>query len=219
MAVDASQGIEAQTLANVYLAMEQDLEIIGIVNKIDLPGADPDRVKAEMENVLGIPGEEIIPISAKNRLGRGRRCWKPLYRASPARAAMPRPPLAGLNIRLPTSIPIKGAISYIRVVSGQIRRGDMIKMMSNGKVFETAALGVISPYMTEVESLSAGEVGYLAAGIKNVSDTRVGDTITPWPPGRPTAPCRAIRWWKPMVSLRLISAGKQRFRETGGCPG
>ena len=175
LVVDASQGIEAQTLANVYLAMEQDLEIIGIVNKIDLPGADPDRVKAEMENVLGIPGEEIIPISAKTGWG-----VEEVLEAIVSRIPSPRGDAqASLQALIFDSYfdPYQGAISYIRVVSGQIRRGDMIKMMSNGKVFETAALGVISPYMTEVESLSAGEVGYLAAGIKNVSDTRVGDTM------------------------------------------
>jgi GTP-binding protein LepA len=176
LVVDASQGIEAQTLANVYMAMDQDLEIIGIVNKIDLPGADPDKVKTEMEDVLGIASEEIIPISAKTGQG-----VEEVLEAIVSRVPCPRGEEHGpLQALIFDSYfdSYQGAISYIRVVSGQIRRGDMIKMMSSGKVYETTALGVISPYMTEVETLGAGEVGYLAAGIKNVSDTRVGDTIT-----------------------------------------
>lgn len=176
LVVDASQGIEAQTLANVYMAMDQDLEIIGIVNKIDLPGADPDKVKTEMEDVLGIASEEIIPISAKTGQG-----VEEVLEAIVSRVPCPRGEEHGpLQALIFDSYfdSYQGAISYIRVVAGQIRRGDMIKMMSSGKVYETTALGVISPYMTEVETLGAGEVGYLAAGIKNVSDTRVGDTIT-----------------------------------------
>ncbi len=210
LVVDASQGIEAQTLANVYLAMEQDLEIIGIVNKIDLPGADPDRVKAEMENVLGIPGEEIIPISAKTGWG-----VEEVLEAIVSRIPSPRGDAqASLQALIFDSYfdPYQGAISYIRVVSGQIRRGDMIKMMSNGKVFETAALGVISPYMTEVESLSAGEVGYLAAGIKNVSDTRVGDTITlaSRPADRPLPGYKVV---KPMVYCGLYPLENNDFEK------
>lgn len=176
LVVDASQGIEAQTLANVYMAMDQDLEIIGIVNKIDLPGAEPEKVKTEMEDVLGIASEEIIPISAKTGWG-----VDEVLEAIVARVPCPRGEETGpLQALIFDSYfdPYQGAISYIRVVSGQIRRGDMIKMMSSGKVYEITALGVIAPHMTEVEALGAGEVGYLAAGIKNVGDTRVGDTIT-----------------------------------------
>jgi GTP-binding protein LepA len=176
LVVDASQGIEAQTLANVYMAMDQDLEIIGIINKIDLPGADPEKVKGEMEDVLGLAGEEIISISAKTGLG-----VDEVLEAIVARVPAPRgdenDPLQALIFDSYFD-PYQGAISYIRVVSGQISRGDIIKMMSSGKTYEVAALGVISPYMTEALSLRAGEVGYLAAGIKNVADTRVGDTIT-----------------------------------------
>lgn len=176
LVVDASQGIEAQTLANVYMAMDQDLEIIGMVNKIDLPGAEPEKVKTEMEDVLGIASEEIIPISAKTGWG-----VDEVLEAIVARVPCPRGEETGpLQALIFDSYfdPYQGAISYIRVVSGQIRRGDMIKMMSSGKVYEITALGVIAPHMTEVEALGAGEVGYLAAGIKNVGDTRVGDTIT-----------------------------------------
>ncbi len=176
LVVDASQGIEAQTLANVYLAMDLNLEIIGAVNKIDLPGAQPDLVKQEMENVLGLDNEEILPISAK--LGTGiEEVLETIVEQIP-------PPKGDEDAPLQAMIfdsyfdSYKGAISYIRVFSGSLRKGDIIRMMSSGKEFEVAEIGVLSPYMTEVESLSAGEVGYLAAGIKNVKDTRVGDTIT-----------------------------------------
>jgi GTP-binding protein LepA len=176
LVVDASQGIEAQTLANVYLAMDLNLEIIGAVNKIDLPGAQPDLVKQEMENVLGLDKEELLPISAK--LGTG------IEEVLEAIVEQIPPPHGNENGPLQAMIfdsyfdSYKGAISYIRVFNGSLRKGDIIRMMYSGKEFELTEIGVLSPYMTEVESLSAGEVGYLAAGIKNVKDTRVGDTIT-----------------------------------------
>jgi GTP-binding protein LepA len=176
LVVDASQGIEAQTLANVYMAMDLNLEIVGLVNKIDLPGAEPDRVKQEMEDVLGLEKEGILPISAK--LGTG------IEEVLEAIVKQVPPPKGDENGPLQALIfdsyfdSYKGAISYIRVVNGSVRQGDIIRMMSSGKEFEIYEIGVLSPYMTEVETLSAGEVGYLTAGIKNVKDTRVGDTIT-----------------------------------------
>lgn len=208
LVVDASQGIEAQTLANVYMAMEQDLEIIGIVNKIDLPGAEPDKVRSEMEDVLGLASEEIIPISAKTGWG-----VEDVLEAIVARVPCPRGQEQGpLQALIFDSYfdPYQGAISYIRVVSGQIRRGDMIKMMSSGKVFEITALGVISPYMTEVETLGAGEVGYLAAGIKNVNDTRVGDTIT-LANNPATSPLPGYQVVKPMVYCGLYPLENNDF--------
>jgi GTP-binding protein LepA len=176
LVVDASQGIEAQTLANVYLAMDLNLEMVGVVNKIDLPGAQPDLVKEEMENVLGLDKEEILPISAK--LGTG------IEEVLEAIVKQVPPPRGDKDAPLQAMIfdsyfdSYRGAISYIRIVNGTLTKGDIIRMMSSGKEFEVAEIGVLSPYMTEVESLSAGEVGYVAAGIKNVKDTRVGDTIT-----------------------------------------
>lgn len=176
LVVDASQGIEAQTLANVYMAMDLDLEIVGIMNKIDLPGAEPDKVKQEMEDVLGLDREDIIPISAK--LGMG------IDKVLEAVVNRIPPPLGEVEAPLQALIfdsyfdSYKGAICYLRVVSGQVKKGDMIRMMSSGKEFEVNEIGVLSPYMTEVSVLKAGEVGYLAAGIKNVSDTKVGDTVT-----------------------------------------
>jgi len=176
LVVDASQGIEAQTLANVYMAMDLNLEIIGAVNKIDLPGAEPETVMQEMENVLGLDIAEIMPISAK--LGTG---VVDLMEAIVERVP---PPQGDEDAPLQALIfdsyfdSYKGAISYIRVVSGKVRKGEVIRMMYSGKEYEVTEIGVVSPYMTEVPELKAGEVGYLVAGIKNVKDTRVGDTIT-----------------------------------------
>ncbi|MGE5390812.1 MAG: translation elongation factor 4 [Deltaproteobacteria bacterium] len=176
LVVDASQGIEAQTLANVYMAMDLNLEIIGAVNKIDLPGAEPEVVMQEMENVLGLDQTEVLPISAK--LGTG------VIDLMEAIVERIPPPQGDEGAPLQALIfdsyfdSYKGAISYIRVVSGQVRKGDVIRMMYSGKEYEVTEIGVVSPYMTEVPVLKAGEVGYLVAGIKNVKDTRVGDTIT-----------------------------------------
>ncbi len=174
--VDASQGIEAQTLANVYMAMDLNLEIIGVVNKIDLPGAEPEKVKQEMEDVLGIDQNEIIPISAKMGLGI-EEVLEAIVQQIPAPVGDEEKPLQALIFDSYFDS-YQGAISYIRVVNGQVQKGDLVKMMSSGKQYEVSALGVINPYMTEVPTLKAGEVGYLVAGIKNVVDTRVGDTIT-----------------------------------------
>lgn len=176
LVVDASQGIEAQTLANVYMAMDLNLEIIGVVNKIDLPGAETELVKQEMEDVLGLDKEEILPISAK--LGTGiEEVLEAIVQKIPPPSGDAESPLQALIFDSYFDS-YKGAISYIRVVNGSVHKGDIIRMMSNGKEYEVFELGVLTPHMTEVEVLSAGEVGYLAAGIKNVKDTRVGDTIT-----------------------------------------
>ncbi|MDR1617083.1 MAG: translation elongation factor 4 [Syntrophomonadaceae bacterium] len=174
--VDASQGIEAQTLANVYMAMDLNLEIIGAVNKIDLPGAEADRVKQEMESVLGMKPDDVILISAKMGTGIGD-LLEEVVKKIPAPAGAPEASLRALIFDSYFD-PYQGAISYIRVVEGSLRKGDMITMMSSGRQFEVSELGVINPHMTAVSVLSAGEVGYMAAGIKNVSDTKVGDTIT-----------------------------------------
>lgn len=176
LVVDASQGIEAQTLANVYLAMDQNLEIIGVMNKIDLPSAEPERVAAEMEEVLGLEKDEIIPISAKLGQGIKEVLEAVVKKVPPPRGEVDRPLRALIFDSYFDSY--RGAISYLRVFEGQVKKGDRIRMMSTGRDFEVTEVGVFSPYMEPVAVLSAGEVGYLAAGIKNVKDTRVGDTIT-----------------------------------------
>ena len=176
LVVDATQGIEAQTLANVYMAMDLNLEIIGVVNKIDLPGAEPEIVKEEMENVIGIDRDDIIPISAKLGIGI-KEVLESIVKHVPAPQGDEDGPLQALIFDSYFD-PYKGAICYVRVMSGQVSTGQIIKMMSTGKEFEVIETGVFSPYMNEVEVLKAGEVGYLAAGIKNVADTKVGDTVT-----------------------------------------
>ncbi len=208
LVVDASQGIEAQTLANVYMAMDLDLEIIGVVNKIDLPGAEPDKVKEEMENVLGIDRAEIISISAKLGLGIDE-VLEEIIKAVPAPKGDEKAPLQALIFDSYFDS-YKGAISYIRVVEGEIKSGDMIRMMSTSKEFEVAELGVLNPFMTPVKSLKAGEVGYLAAGIKNVTDTKVGDTITL--ASRPAAnPVPGYKEVKPMVYCGLYPLENNDF--------
>ena len=176
LVVDASQGIEAQTLANVYMAMDLDLEIIGVTNKIDLPGADPDGVCEEIESVIGLSAEGILPVSAK--LGTGiEAVLEAICAHIPPPAGSRKDPLQALIFDSYFDS-YRGAISYIKVEKGSVRRGEMIRMMSTGKQFEVSELGVFTPAMTPVDQLSAGEVGYLAATIKQVADTRVGDTIT-----------------------------------------
>jgi GTP-binding protein LepA len=210
LVVDASQGIEAQTLANVYMAMDLNLEIIGVVNKIDLPGAEPELVKQEMEDVLGLDKQEIIPISAK--LGTG---IEEVLEAIVAKIPAPRGDEKGeLRALIFDSYfdSYKGAISYIRVDSGELRKGDMIRMMFTGKDFEVTEIGVLSPYMTTVESLKAGEVGYLAAAIKNVADTKVGDTITG--AARPAStPLEGYKEVKPVVYCGLFPMDNSDFEK------
>jgi GTP-binding protein LepA len=210
LVVDASQGIEAQTLANVYMAMDLNLEIIGVVNKIDLPGAEPEIVKQEMENVLGLDKLEIIPISAK--LGTG---IEDVLEAIVAKVPAPKGDEKGeLRALIFDSYfdPYKGAISYIRVDSGVLRKGDMIRMMYSGKDFEITEIGVLSPFMTTVESLKAGEVGYLAAAIKNVADTKVGDTVTL--ASRPASkPLEGYKEVKPVVYCGLFPMDNSDFEK------
>ncbi|HHY59985.1 MAG TPA: elongation factor 4 [Clostridia bacterium] len=174
--VDASQGIEAQTLANVYLALEHDLEIIPVINKIDLPNADPERVKKEIEEVIGLDASGAILASAKTGQGTEEILEAIVRRIPPPQGAVDAPLRALIFDSHFDSY--KGAIPYVRVVEGKITRGMAIKMMSTGAVFEVNEVGVFTPEMKLIDCLYPGEVGFLTASIKNVSDTRVGDTIT-----------------------------------------
>lgn len=174
--VDAAQGIEAQTLANVYLALEHDLEIIPVINKIDLPNADPERVKKEIEEVIGLDASEAILASAKTGEGTQEILEAIVKRIPPPEGSVEAPLRAMIFDSHFDSY--KGAIPYIRVMEGQITKGMEIKMMATGKTFEVNEVGVFVPEMKLVDGLFPGEVGFLAASIKNVSDTRVGDTIT-----------------------------------------
>jgi GTP-binding protein LepA len=176
LVVDAVQGIEAQTLANVYLALENNLEIIPVINKIDLPSADPERVKEEIEEVIGLDASDAILTSAKTGIGI-EEILERIIKIVPPPQGDDQVPLQALIFDSKFDA-YKGAISYVRVVEGRVAKGTKIKMMSTGKVFEVIEVGVFVPAMRLVEELKAGEVGFIAASIKNVSDTQVGDTIT-----------------------------------------
>lgn len=176
LVVDATQGVEAQTIANAYLALEADLEIIPVINKIDLPVADPERVAKEIEEVLGLKAENAIQVSAKEGWGVGE-LLEALIKSVPHPNGDLDAPLQALIFDSHFDS-YKGAISYVRVFHGAVHRGMKIKMMSTGRVFEVTEVGVFTPALKPVDELGPGEVGYIAAGVKNVEDTRVGDTIT-----------------------------------------
>ena len=175
--VDAAQGIEAQTLANTYLALDHNLEIMPVINKIDLPAAQPEVVKEEIENIIGIPADEAPLISAKNGIGIDD-VLEQIVKLIPPPSGDPSAPLTAL-IFDSVYDPYKGVIIYFRVMDGTLKTGDTIRLMATGKQFEVVELGYLHPNgFLKSDSLSAGEVGYLTASIKNVSDTRVGDTVT-----------------------------------------
>lgn len=176
LVVDASQGIEAQTLANTYLALEHNLEIIPIINKIDLPSADPDEAKREIEEIIGLDAEDAIMTSAKTGLGI-KEVLEAVVKRVPSPEGLYEMPLRAL-IFDSLYDPYKGAVAFVRIIDGNIKPKQIVKMMSTGKTFEVTEIGVFNPDMQPVEYLEAGEVGYVAASIKNVIDTRVGDTIT-----------------------------------------
>ena len=176
LVVDAAQGIEAQTLANVYLALENDLEIIPVINKIDLPSADPERVRQEIEDVIGLDASEAILCSAKEGIGI-KEILEAIVQKVPAPQGDTEKPLQALIFDSLYDA-YRGALSYVRVVDGVLRDNMKIRMMANGKEFDVTELGVFAPSMKQVKQLLPGEVGYVAASIKNVTDTEVGDTIT-----------------------------------------
>jgi len=200
LVVDAAQGIEAQTLANVYLALDNDLEILPVINKIDLPSADPDRVKQEIEDVIGLDASEAVHASAKAGIGI-REILEQVIQKVPAPSGDPDKPLKALIFDSHFD-PYKGVIIYVRVEDGMIRAGSQIKMVASGKTFEVIEVGAFRPRMTVVDQLDVGDVGFVVAGIKNVKDTRVGDTVTD--AKRPTAePFPGYRRINPMVFCGL----------------
>ena len=176
LVVDAAQGIEAQTLANVYLAIDNDLEILPVINKIDLPSAEPERVRQEIENVIGLDASEAVLASAKAGIGI-EEILEQVVEKIPAPIGDPDAPLQAL-IFDSVYDPYRGVIALIRIVEGSVKVGDKIKMMSTGKEFEVTELRVNSPKPVKRDELTVGDVGYLTASIKHVGDTRVGDTIT-----------------------------------------
>ncbi|MGW8957056.1 translation elongation factor 4 [Paenibacillus sp. NPDC055715] len=176
LVVDAAQGIEAQTLANVYLALDNNLEILPVLNKIDLPSADPERVKQEIEDVIGLDTSETVHASAKAGIGI-KEILEQVVRSVPAPQGNPNNPLKALIFDSHYD-PYKGVIVYVRVVDGSIKAGSKIKMMATDKTFEVIEVGAFMPRMSIVDELNIGDVGFIVAGIKHVGDTRVGDTVT-----------------------------------------
>ena len=176
LVIDATQGIEAQTLANVYLALDNDLEIIPVINKIDLPSADPERVKHEIEDVIGIDASEAVLTSAKTGIGI-EDVLEAIVAKIPAPEGDAQKPLKALVFDSKFDA-YKGVVLYFRVIDGRVRKGMKIRMMATGAEFEVTEVGVFKPNPVIVDELDVGQVGFLAAAIKNVKDARVGDTIT-----------------------------------------
>ena len=176
LVVDAAQGVEAQTLANVYLALEHDLEIIPVVNKIDLPSADPDRVKHEIEDIIGLDASEAVLCSAKSGIGIPD-ILEAIVHKLPAPADKSDQPTRALIFDSRFDA-YKGAIAYVRVQEGSIKMKDTIRMMHDKKDFDVTELGIFTPNLVPVQELPCGSVGCIAASIKNVADCHVGDTVT-----------------------------------------
>lgn len=176
LVVDATQGIEAQTLANVYLAVDNGLEVLPVINKVDLPSAEPDRVVHEIEDVIGIPAEQAPQVSAKTGLSVDQ-VLKDIVENVPAPSGDPDGPLKALIFDCYYDN-YKGALSYVRIFDGSVRQGMRIRSMATGNEFDVTEVGLFSPTMRPVSELTAGEVGYIAASIKSVEETKVGDTLT-----------------------------------------
>ncbi|MED0937710.1 elongation factor 4 [Bacillus cereus] len=210
LVVDAAQGIEAQTLANVYLALDNNLEILPVINKIDLPSADPERVRQEVEDVIGLDASEAVLASAKAGIGI-EDILEQIVEKVPAPTGDSEEPLQCM-IFDSLYDPYRGVIAYIRVVNGTVKVGDKVRMMATGKEFEVTEVGVFTPKTTQRDELTVGDVGFLAASIKNVGDTRVGDTITH--AKRPAAkPLAGYRKLNPMVFCGLYPIDSARYND------
>lgn len=176
LVVDASQGIEAQTLANVYLALDQDLEIVPVINKIDLPSARPDEIKQEIEDVIGLDCANAPLISAKDNINIDQ-VLEAIVKQVPPPTGDEEDPLKALVFDSYYDS-YRGVVAYIRIKEGQVKKGDKIRMMSTGKTFDVTEVGIVSPTQKPVTALYSGDVGYLCASMKEVKSCRVGDTIT-----------------------------------------
>ena len=210
LVVDASQGVQAQTLANVYVALESNLEIVPVLNKIDLPSAEPERIRKQIEDVIGIDASMAIPASAKD--GRGiAEILEAVVQMVPPPQGDPTAPLQALmydswydNYR--------GVVTQVRVKNGSIKIGDKIRLMATGKNFEVLGLGVFSPFPIEIKELRCGEVGFIIANIKTVADTQIGDTITH--ADRPCAePLAGFKVVKPMVFAGIFPTDNARYTD------
>lgn len=210
LVVDASQGIEAQTLSNVYLALEQDLEIIPVINKIDLPAAQPDEVARDVEELLGTAVEEMPRISAKNGIG--------VIDVLETVIADVSPPVTNTDESLRALVfdshydVYKGVIAYVRVVDGSVNKRDLLRLFATGARFEPVEIGVFDPVMRTVDTLQAGEVGYVATGLKTVHECRVGDTITFARHGTEN-PLPGYKQVKPMVFAGIYPTNNEDYAD------
>ena len=208
LVVDASQGVEAQTLANVYLALENNLEIIPVLNKIDLPGAEPDRVKSEIEEIIGLDCSGAIPASAKEGIGIDEILESIVNLVPPPQDTVSKP-LRALIFDSYYDI-YRGVVVYFRVMDGTVKKGDLIHLMASEKQYVIDELGILAPTQVQVDELHAGEVGYFAAAIKAVGDARVGDTIT-LAKNKATEPWPGYTEAKPMVFCGLFPIDADQF--------
>jgi GTP-binding protein LepA len=208
LVVDAAQGIEAQTMANVYLALEQDLAIIAVINKIDLPSADPDKVAAEVGQLIGLLDDEIVRASAKTGLGVDE-ILEAVVRHMPPPRGDPRGPARALIFDSHYD-PYKGVIAYVKIVDGRIASGDRIRLMASGKEAELLEVGYFDPELHPAEALGTGEVGYIATGLKIVHDVQVGDTVT-LASNSASEPLPGYRPVKPMVFAGLYPVESEEY--------
>lgn len=208
LVVDAGQGVEAQTLANVYLALDNDLAIIPVINKIDLPAADPEGVKKQIEDTIGLDASEAILTSAKDRIGI-RETLEMVVKKVP-------PPRGNRDAQLKALIfdswfdSYQGVVTLVRVMDGRLKKGEKIRFMATGRDYEILRMGKFSPFAIGVESLEAGEVGFLISGIKDIRDVKVGDTVTH--AGKPAVePLAGFKKMKPMVFAGLYPVDSTDF--------
>lgn len=209
LVVDAVQGVEAQTVANVHLALDHHLSILPIINKIDLPSADPERVRKEIEEIIGLDASEAILASAKEGIGT-EAILEGIVKHFPPPQGSPEKPLRALVFDSWFD-PYHGAVVMIRVFDGVVKKGMRIRMMSSGEAFEVTRLGIFSPGPLEVSEMGAGEVGFLMAGIREIKETRIGDTIAA-EEGSATEPLPGFKAMKPMVFSGLYPADAGQYQ-------
>jgi len=214
LVVDSTQGVEAQTLANVYLALDENLEIIPVLNKIDLASSHPDEVKKEIEDVIGLDASDAPLISAKEGIN-----IEDVLEAIVEKVPAPKgDPDAALKALIFDSYydNYKGVVIYTRIFDGSVKTGDKILMMNTGKTYEVTEVGVNAPYQTPVAELSAGSVGYICASIKQVADARVGDTIT-LAENPTTQPCKGYKKVQPMVYCGIYPTPDEKYENVKDC--
>ncbi len=208
--VDAAQGIEAQTLANLYMAMENDLEIIPVLNKIDLPAADPDKYALEIANIIGCEPEDVLRVSGKTGEGVPELLDKVVELVPPPSSDYPDDAPARALIFDSVYDTYRGVVTYVRMVDGKLLPNQQVQMMNTGTRLEILEIGVVSPTMKKSEGLGPGEVGYLITGVKDVRETRVGDTVT-WDSKGATEPLEGFEDVKPMVYSGLFPVSQEDF--------